>query len=45
MIEGKEVEYRTLDEMMTVRKLIKQSLGQVGDSKRRYATFFAGILT
>lgn len=43
VIEGKEVEYRSLDEMIQVRNLIKTSLGTTSTSKRRYATFSRGF--
>ncbi|MEE3046646.1 MAG: hypothetical protein VX620_15460 [Pseudomonadota bacterium] len=43
VIEGKEVEYRSLEEMIKVRNLIKTSLGTTSVTKRRYATFSRGF--
>lgn len=43
VIEGKEVEYRSFEEMKQIRSLIKSSLGQSSSTKRRYATFSRGF--
>lgn len=39
----KTVQYRSLDEMMRIRDLIRQELGLAGKNKRIYSVFDKGV--